>query len=56
MGNLYSNAMVRGVPRIHKEYLEFIYNPLFITDESYAGVYIPTLSQEVVNGMQEWFI
>ena len=39
-----------------EEYPEFVHNPFFIAGESYAGVYVPTLAQEVVNGMQERFI
>ncbi|XP_076902395.1 serine carboxypeptidase 1-like [Bidens hawaiensis] len=34
-----------------KIYPEFLSNPFFIAGESYAGVYIPTLSQEVVQGL-----
>ncbi|KDP45241.1 hypothetical protein JCGZ_15106 [Jatropha curcas] len=32
-------------------YPEFLPNPFFISGESYAGVYVPTLSYEVVKGM-----
>lgn len=35
-----------------EEYPEFVHNPFFIAGESYAGVYVPTLSQEVVNGIE----
>ncbi|KAJ3701620.1 hypothetical protein LUZ61_005325 [Rhynchospora tenuis] len=33
-------------------YPEFLQNPFFITGESYAGVYVPTLSYEVAKGIQ----
>ncbi|GAB2282396.1 carbohydrate-binding module 1 protein [Dionaea muscipula] len=32
-------------------YEEFLANPFFIAGESYAGVYVPTLSAEVVKGL-----
>ncbi|XP_059432961.1 serine carboxypeptidase-like 20 [Corylus avellana] len=32
-------------------YPEFLSNPFFIAGESYAGVYVPTLAFEVVNGI-----
>ncbi|KAM7521897.1 hypothetical protein LguiA_011799 [Lonicera macranthoides] len=32
-------------------YPEFLSNPFFISGESYAGVYVPTLSYEVVKGI-----
>ncbi|XP_052186309.1 serine carboxypeptidase-like 20 [Diospyros lotus] len=32
-------------------YPEFLSNPFFISGESYAGVYVPTLSHEVVKGI-----
>jgi serine carboxypeptidase-like clade 1 len=32
-------------------YPEFLSNPFYIAGESYAGVYVPTLSHEVVKGM-----
>lgn len=32
-------------------YQEFLANPFFISGESYAGVYVPTLSSEVVKGL-----
>lgn len=32
-------------------YPEFLSNPFFVTGESYAGVYVPTLSYEVVKGI-----
>ncbi|XP_048430042.1 serine carboxypeptidase-like 20 isoform X2 [Pyrus x bretschneideri] len=32
-------------------YPEFLSNPFFIAGESYAGVYVPTLSSEVVKGI-----
>ena len=32
-------------------YPEFLKNPFYITGESYAGVYVPTLSHEVVKGI-----
>ncbi|KAG4120534.1 hypothetical protein ERO13_D11G149200v2 [Gossypium hirsutum] len=32
-------------------YSEFLPNPFFIAGESYAGVYVPTLSSEVVKGI-----
>ncbi|WRX09363.1 Peptidase S10 [Theobroma cacao] len=32
-------------------YSEFLSNPFFIAGESYAGVYVPTLSYEVVKGI-----
>uniref|UniRef100_N1QS33 Carboxypeptidase n=1 Tax=Aegilops tauschii TaxID=37682 RepID=N1QS33_AEGTA len=33
-------------------YPEFLSNPFYIAGESYAGVYVPTLSHEVVKGIQ----
>ncbi|XVF72337.1 hypothetical protein PTKIN_Ptkin12aG0113300 [Pterospermum kingtungense] len=33
-------------------YPEFLSNPFFIAGESYAGVYVPTLSYEVVKGIE----
>ncbi|KQJ91721.1 hypothetical protein BRADI_4g39350v3 [Brachypodium distachyon] len=33
-------------------YPEFLSNPFYISGESYAGVYVPTLSHEVVKGIQ----
>jgi len=32
-------------------YPEFLKNPFYIAGESYAGVYVPTLSHEVVKGI-----
>uniref|UniRef100_A0A0A9DFB8 Carboxypeptidase n=1 Tax=Arundo donax TaxID=35708 RepID=A0A0A9DFB8_ARUDO len=34
-------------------YPEFLTNPFYIAGESYAGVYVPTLSHEVVKGIHE---
>ncbi|XP_066355546.1 serine carboxypeptidase 1-like isoform X1 [Miscanthus floridulus] len=34
-------------------YPEFLTNPFYIAGESYAGVYVPTLSHEVVKGIQK---
>lgn len=34
-------------------YPEFLKNPFYIAGESYAGVYVPTLSHEVVKGIRE---
>nr|CAD1820396.1 unnamed protein product [Ananas comosus var. bracteatus] len=36
-----------------EQYPEFLANPFYISGESYAGVYVPTLSYEVVKGIQE---
>ncbi|XP_061350301.1 serine carboxypeptidase-like 20 isoform X2 [Gastrolobium bilobum] len=33
-------------------YPEFLPNPLFISGESYAGVYVPTLADEIVKGIE----
>lgn len=33
-----------------EKYPEFLENPFFISGESYAGIYVPTLSSEVVKG------
>jgi serine carboxypeptidase-like clade 1 len=35
-----------------EEYPEFISNPFYISGESYAGIYIPTLASEVVKGIE----
>ncbi|GLU08053.1 hypothetical protein SLE2022_249820 [Rubroshorea leprosula] len=34
-------------------YPEFLSNPFYVAGESYAGVYVPTLSYEVVKGIDE---
>ncbi|KAJ3675684.1 hypothetical protein LUZ60_004726 [Juncus effusus] len=34
-------------------YPEYLGNPFYISGESYAGIYIPTLAAEVVKGIQE---
>ncbi|XP_004965775.1 serine carboxypeptidase 1 [Setaria italica] len=34
-------------------YHKFLTNPFYIAGESYAGIYIPTLSHEVVKGIHE---
>ncbi|MFS7903280.1 putative carboxypeptidase C [Helianthus anomalus] len=49
-----------GLPKLHlnpyawtkwfKIYPEYLSNPFFISGESYAGVYVPMLSYEVVKG------
>ncbi|XP_058739519.1 serine carboxypeptidase-like 20 [Vicia villosa] len=33
-------------------YPEFLANPLFLAGESYAGVYVPTLADEIVKGIE----
>ncbi|KAJ1420420.1 Serine carboxypeptidase, serine active site [Sesbania bispinosa] len=33
-------------------YPEFLPNPLFISGESYAGIYVPTLAQKIVEGIE----
>ncbi|PNX90791.1 serine carboxypeptidase 20-like protein, partial [Trifolium pratense] len=33
-------------------YPEFLANPLFIAGESYAGVYVPTLADKIVQGIE----
>ncbi|XP_039155655.1 serine carboxypeptidase-like 20 [Eucalyptus grandis] len=35
-----------------KLYPEFLSNPFYISGESYAGIYVPTLASEVVKGIQ----
>ncbi|KAJ7533564.1 hypothetical protein O6H91_13G054800 [Diphasiastrum complanatum] len=35
-----------------EDYSEFLSNPLYISGESYAGVYVPTLAHDVVNGIE----
>lgn len=34
-----------------QEYPEFLSNPFFISGESYAGIYVPTLSRNVAKGI-----
>ncbi|KAF1895873.1 hypothetical protein Lal_00037990 [Lupinus albus] len=34
-----------------KLYPEFLLNPLFLSGESYAGIYVPTLAHEIVKGL-----
>lgn len=35
-----------------QEFPEFVSNPFFVSGESYAGVYVPTLSAQIVNGIK----
>lgn len=35
-----------------EEYPEFLSNPFYISGESYAGIYVPTLGSEVVKGIE----
>lgn len=35
-----------------KQYPEFLPNPFYISGESYAGIYVPTLASEVVKGIK----
>jgi carboxypeptidase C (cathepsin A) len=34
-----------------QDYPEYQANPFFISGESYAGIYVPTLSRNVAHGM-----
>ena len=34
-----------------KEFPEFVKNPFYIAGESYAGIYVPTLTFQVVKGI-----
>jgi serine carboxypeptidase-like clade 1 len=34
-----------------EDYAEFLSNPFYIAGESYAGIYVPTLSRNVANGI-----
>lgn len=44
-------SKVSAVQQWFQLYSEFLSNPFFIAGESYAGVYVPTLSYEVVKGI-----
>ncbi|KAJ0079345.1 hypothetical protein Patl1_24034 [Pistacia atlantica] len=55
----YSTGDIETASDTHKfllkwfqQYPEFISNPFYVAGESYAGIYVPTLSSEIVKGIK----